>query len=57
MSAVLSLRSVRSTHDPKLISRLAAAAKDIRTLSIAAIYHAGSGHPGGALPATSSAPQ
>lgn len=49
MSAALSLRSVRSTHDPKLITRLAAAAKDIRTLSIAAIYHAGSGHPGGAL--------
>jgi len=49
MSAALSLRSVRSAHDPKLIARLVAAAKDIRTISIAAIYHAGSGHPGGAL--------
>ena len=37
MKAALSLRSVRSTHDPKLIARLAAAALDIRTLSIAAI--------------------
>ena len=51
MSAALSLpvRSVRSTHDPKLLARLAAAANDIRVCSIAAIYHAGSGHPGGAL--------
>jgi transketolase len=49
MAAALSLRSTRSTHDPKLMARLAAAAREIRTLSIAAIYHAGSGHPGGAL--------
>jgi transketolase len=49
MIAALSLRSTRSTHDPKLMARLAAAAHEIRTLSIAAIYHAGSGHPGGAL--------
>src|SRR5262249_50995476 len=49
MVAALSLRSTRSTHDPKLMARLAAAAHEIRTLSIAAIYHAGSGHPGGAL--------
>ncbi len=49
MNAALSLRSVRSTHDPKLMARLATAAREIRTLSIAAIYHAGSGHPGGAL--------
>lgn len=49
MTAALSLRSTRSTHDPKLMARLAAAAHEIRTISIAAIYHAGSGHPGGAL--------
>ena len=49
MVAAVSLRSTRSTHDPKLMARLAAAAQEIRTLSIAAIYHAGSGHPGGAL--------
>src|SRR6185503_1342636 len=49
MGAALSVRSTRSTHDPKLMTRLAAAAHEIRTLSIASIYHAGSGHPGGAL--------
>ena len=49
MNAALSLRSVRSRHDPKLMARLATAAREIRMLSIAAIYHAGSGHPGGAL--------
>ena len=49
MMAALSLRSTRSKHDPKLIANLAAAAHAIRTVSIAAIYHAGSGHPGGAL--------
>jgi transketolase len=49
MAAAVSLRSTRSAHDPKLMTRLAAAAREIRTLSIAAIYHAGSGHPGGAL--------
>jgi transketolase len=49
MGAALSLRSTRSTHDPKLMTRLAAAAHAIRTLSIASIHHAGSGHPGGAL--------
>ena len=51
MNAALSLRSTRSTHDPKLIAKLATAAHAIRTLSIAAIYHAGSGQPGGALSA------
>jgi transketolase len=35
-----------------LYAKLAAAAKAIRTLAIASIYHAGSGHPGGALSAT-----
>src|SRR5215510_13208425 len=49
MVAAVSLRSTRSTHDPKLMARLASAAHEIRMLSIAAIYHAGSGHPGGAL--------
>jgi transketolase len=51
MSSALSVRSTRNRHDPKLMARLAAAARDIRLLSIAAIYHAGSGHPGGALSA------
>lgn len=49
MVAALSLRSTRSTHDPKLMTRLASAAHEIRALSIAAIYHAGSGYPGAAL--------
>src|ERR1700741_1179323 len=49
MGAALSVRSTRSAHDPKLMTRLATAAQEIRTLSIASIYHAGSGHPGGAL--------
>lgn len=35
--------------DPARIPRLAEAAAAIRQLSVAAIYHAGSGHPGGAL--------
>lgn len=49
MAAVLPLHSTRSTHDPQLLARLATAAHDIRTVSLAAIYHAGSGHPGGSL--------
>jgi transketolase len=49
MVPALPLRSTRNRHDPKLIAKLAAAAHAIRTISIAAIYHAGSGHPGGAL--------
>jgi len=49
MNAALSLRSTRSTHDPKLLEKLATAAYAIRSVAIAAIYHAGSGHPGGAL--------
>jgi transketolase len=51
MTAALALRSTRSTHDPKLLLKLAEAAHAIRTVSLAAIYHAGSGHPGGALSA------
>jgi transketolase len=35
--------------DPPLLPRLAESARAIRKISIAAIYHAGSGHPGGAL--------
>ena len=49
MNAALSLRSTRSTHDPKLLAKLSTAAYAIRSVAIAAIYHAGSGHPGGAL--------
>jgi transketolase len=49
MTAAVRLSSTRSTHDPKLIAKLAQAAKAIRTIAIAAIYHAGSGHPGGSL--------
>jgi len=49
MKAAPALRSTRSAHDPKLLAKLAAAAYAIRTATIAAIYHAGSGHPGGAL--------
>src|SRR6185436_13008912 len=49
MTAALRFSSTRSTHDPKLVAKLAQAAKAIRTIAIAAIYHAGSGHPGGSL--------
>jgi transketolase len=34
---------------PPLIAKLQSAARAIRMISVAAIYHAGSGHPGGAL--------
>jgi transketolase len=49
MTAAVRFSATRSTHDPKLIAKLGAAAKAIRTIAIAAIYHAGSGHPGGSL--------
>lgn len=49
MTTGLALTSTRSTHDPKLLVKLAQAANAIRTIAIAAIYHAGSGHPGGSL--------
>jgi transketolase len=49
MTAARHPSSTRSTHDPKLVAKLALAAHAIRTVSIAAIYHAGSGHPGGSL--------
>jgi transketolase len=49
MTLALAETSVRSSNDPRLIERLEEAAKTIRALSIAAIYHAGSGHPGGSL--------
>jgi transketolase len=49
MKLALAPVSVRSSNDPKLIERLEAAANAIRAVSVAAIYHAGSGHPGGAL--------
>jgi transketolase len=49
MTIALAEISVRSSNDPRLIGRLEAAAKAIRAVSIAAIYHAGSGHPGGSL--------
>jgi transketolase len=51
MTAALSLVSTRRRQDPGLLERLATAASAIRALSIAAIYHAGSGHPGGSLSA------
>jgi transketolase len=49
MSAALAQSSTRSVHDPKLLARLQLAANAIRAISIASIYHAGSGHPGGSL--------
>ena len=49
MSAALAHSSTRSVHDPKLLARLQLAANAIRAISIASIYHAGSGHPGGSL--------
>jgi transketolase len=49
MSLALAEISIRSANDPRLLGRLETAANAIRALSIAAIYHAGSGHPGGSL--------
>jgi transketolase len=50
MNAALSLANVPAA-DP-LIEKLAEAAKAIRAVAIASIYHAGSGHPGGCLSAS-----
>jgi len=50
MNAALPISSSQAAQDP-LIEKLTAAAKEIRAVSIAAIYHAGSGHPGGCLSA------
>ncbi len=50
MNAVLSLAETLDFEEP-LMAKLEAAAKAIRSVAIAAIYHAGSGHPGGALSA------
>lgn len=41
--------SVLAQREPDLIEEIAAAASFVRRHAIAAIYHAGSGHPGGAL--------
>jgi transketolase len=49
MNAALSRAVETPTDDPALLVRLTEAARAIRKVSIAAIYHAGSGHPGGAL--------
>ena len=48
MSAALSISAAITAEDP-LLAKLACAARVIRSIAIAAIYHAGSGHPGGAL--------
>ena len=48
MKAALPISIVQAAQDP-LVEKLALAAKAIRTIAIAAIYHAGSGHPGGCL--------
>jgi len=48
MKAALPISIVQAAQDP-LVEKLAIAAKAIRTIAIAAIYHAGSGHPGGCL--------
>jgi transketolase len=50
MNAALPVSNRQTVQDP-LIEKLLSAAKAIRTISIAAIYHAGSGHPGGCLSA------
>jgi transketolase len=41
--------SVLAQREPDLVEEIAAAASFVRKHAIAAIYHAGSGHPGGAL--------
>jgi transketolase len=43
------MTSTGTLSNPALLQELAEAARTIRLLSVAAIYHAGSGHPGGAL--------
>jgi transketolase len=48
MNAALPIANVQAAQDP-LVEKLVFAAKAIRTVAIAAIYHAGSGHPGGCL--------
>jgi transketolase len=48
MKAALSSKT-RPTHDPAPAGRLEHAARYIRAHAVAAIFHAGSGHPGGAL--------
>ena len=48
MTAALSLFSAPEREAP-LTAKLAAAARYIRALAVASIYHAGSGHPGGSL--------
>jgi transketolase len=48
MTAALNLSAPEVCEDPAT-AKLAAAARAIRTIALAAIYHAGSGHPGGAL--------
>jgi transketolase len=48
-AAALPKPSDTHADDPALLARVAEAARAIRKISIAAIYHAGSGHPGGAL--------
>jgi transketolase len=50
MNAALPIAKILDLDEP-LIAKLEAAAKAIRSIAIATIYHAGSGHPGGALSA------
>jgi transketolase len=49
MNAVAPKFSDAQESAPPLLARLAESARAIRRISVAAIYHAGSGHPGGAL--------
>jgi transketolase len=51
MRAALSVQNASHAADALLIGRLAEAALAIRRIAVAAIYHAGSGHPGGSLSA------
>ena len=51
MNATLQVAQLQQTIAPRAqhITQLEAIACEIRRLTIAAIYHAGSGHPGGSL--------
>ena len=51
MNATLQVAQLRQTVDPRAphVAQLEAIACEIRRLTVAAIYHAGSGHPGGSL--------
>jgi len=49
MNAATAIRAIVATPQSALLARVETAARFIRRHAVAAIYHAGSGHPGGSL--------